>query len=92
MNMMVQVAQAMEYLEQMRVVHRDLRARTVLMFNEDNVKISSFGMSRAIEAGNEYYRVREPFVCVCMCVHAHVHACICIMYNVHVGCMHSVTA
>ena len=47
----------MEYLEQKRFVHRDLAARNVLVVNEDNVKISDFGMSRAIGAGNEYYRV-----------------------------------
>lgn len=49
--------QGMEYLEKMRFVHRDLAARNVLVVNEDNVKISDFGMSRAIGGGSEYYRV-----------------------------------
>jgi serine/threonine protein kinase len=52
----------MEYLEQKRFVHRDLAARNVLVVNEDNVKISDFGMSRAIGAGNEYYRVSHVTV------------------------------
>ena len=47
----------MDYLEQVRFVHRDLAARNVLVVDEDNVKISDFGMSRAIGAGSEYYRV-----------------------------------
>ena len=53
--------QGMEYLEQKRLVHRNLAARTVLVMNEDNVKISSFEMSRAIGAGNEYYTVGAHF-------------------------------
>ncbi len=47
----------MEYLEKARFVHRDLAARNVLVVDEENVKISDFGMSRAIGAGSEYYRV-----------------------------------
>ena len=47
----------MEYLEKVRFVHRDLAARNVLVVDEDNVKISDFGMSRAIGTGSEYYRV-----------------------------------
>ena len=54
--MMVEVTQGMEYLEHMRFVHRDLAARNVLVVDEDNVKISDFGMSRAI-GSNDYYRV-----------------------------------
>ncbi len=56
MNMMVEVTQGMEYLEKMRFVHRDLAARNVLVVDEENVKISDFGMSRAI-GSNDYYRV-----------------------------------
>lgn len=54
--MMVEVTLGMEYLEKMRFVHRDLAARNVLVVDEENVKISDFGMSRAI-GSNDYYRV-----------------------------------
>ena len=45
------------YLETQHFVHRDLAARNVLVVSENFVKISDFGMSRAMGAGNEYYRV-----------------------------------
>ena len=48
----------MAYLEEVRFVHRDLAARNVLVVDDDNVKISDFGMSRAIGVGSEYYKVR----------------------------------
>lgn len=47
----------MQYLESEHFVHRDLAARNVLVVSDNFVKISDFGMSRAMGAGNEYYRV-----------------------------------
>ena len=50
----------MEYLEKMRFVHRDLAARNVLVVDEDNVKISNFGMSRRIiDTHSDYYTVSQ---------------------------------
>ena len=49
--------QGMQYLESQHFVHRDLAARNVLVVSDNFVKISDFGMSRAMGAGNEYYRV-----------------------------------
>lgn len=53
----LQVDEGMCYLETQHFVHRDLAARNVLVVSENFVKISDFGMSRAMGAGNEYYRV-----------------------------------
>ncbi|XP_046850219.1 tyrosine-protein kinase ZAP-70-like [Xenia sp. Carnegie-2017] len=54
--LMLQVSEGMEYLDSKHFVHRDLAARNVLVVDVNFVKISDFGMSRAMGVGNNYYR------------------------------------
>lgn len=52
----VQICDGMQYLESKRLIHRDLAARNVLVFSKNKVKISDFGLSRALGQGKDYYR------------------------------------
>ncbi|XP_017772695.1 PREDICTED: tyrosine-protein kinase PR2 isoform X3 [Nicrophorus vespilloides] len=52
----VQICDGMQYLESKRLIHRDLAARNILVFSKNKVKISDFGLSRALGQGKDYYK------------------------------------
>lgn len=47
----------MKYLEENSFVHRDLAARNVLLVTQHYAKISDFGLSKALNAEENYYKV-----------------------------------
>jgi len=51
-----QICDGMSYLESKRLIHRDLAARNILVFDKAKVKISDFGLSRALGRGKDYYQ------------------------------------
>ncbi|XP_068754263.1 ack-related non-receptor tyrosine kinase-like [Montipora capricornis] len=44
-----QVAHGMHYLASQNLIHRDLSTRNILLFKQDLVKISDFGLARSLE-------------------------------------------
>ncbi|XP_062512194.1 fibroblast growth factor receptor 4-like isoform X2 [Corticium candelabrum] len=52
----IQIASAMEYLCDKQIVHCDLAARNVLVFEEEVLKVCDFGMARNVKSYGYYRR------------------------------------
>eukprot|EP00045_Choanoeca_perplexa_P014935 m.179089 g.179089 ORF g.179089 m.179089 type:complete len:634 (-) comp16843_c0_seq25:57-1958(-) len=50
------IVSGMAFMESRHMVHRDLAARNVMVASPTSCKISDFGLSRALDSGDEYYR------------------------------------
>lgn len=64
-SLMHQVSMGMKYLEEKNFVHRDLAARNVLLVKQQFAKISDFGLSKALGADDNYYKVCTPYFLFC---------------------------
>ncbi|XP_070565485.1 uncharacterized protein [Ptychodera flava] len=50
------IARALEHMEQMKIVHRDIAARNILISHEDVAKVGDFGFARDVYQTGEYHR------------------------------------
>ncbi len=65
------LASALVYLTQRKILHRDLAARNVLVDREDGgrlpVVLGDFGMARELDAESEYYKKSDQAIPVRAC-------------------------
>ncbi|XP_078595043.1 uncharacterized protein LOC144872599 [Branchiostoma floridae x Branchiostoma japonicum] len=58
----VHIARALQELERLRIAHRDVAARNVLITADDVAKLADFGLARDVYATTQYVRCNRPGV------------------------------
>ncbi|KAH9514952.1 hypothetical protein Btru_021516 [Bulinus truncatus] len=60
----LQISRGLEHLAVNKIVHRDVAARNILLFEHNAVKISDFGLARRVSQADVYERTRKvsPFI------------------------------
>ncbi|XP_035693749.1 uncharacterized protein LOC118427893 [Branchiostoma floridae] len=58
----VHIAQALQELERLRIAHRDVAARNVLITADDVAKLADFGLARDVYNADQYIRCNRPGV------------------------------
>ncbi|XP_019615386.1 PREDICTED: tyrosine-protein kinase receptor Tie-1-like [Branchiostoma belcheri] len=56
----VHIARALQELERLRIAHRDVAARNVLITADDVAKLADFGLARDVYATAQYVRANRP--------------------------------
>ncbi|XP_066267854.1 uncharacterized protein [Branchiostoma lanceolatum] len=58
----IHIARALQELERLRIAHRDVAARNVLITADDVAKLADFGLARDVYATTQYVRCNRPGV------------------------------